>query len=175
VKILGLADSDSYVKWGAAALAQTPAHWDKSFVIIETPFLPTEGQRHAAVEGLPGFGAGPAHLGSTPEVVSLARLTELVETEQPDVVLLSLRGPMIRVILREIIAVSQRRPVLISGLPGISIPATRKALAFRSQVDLIILHSKHEIREFGYRREAEDGAELRPGNPAVSRATAQRA
>ncbi|HEY2643288.1 MAG TPA: DUF6716 putative glycosyltransferase [Galbitalea sp.] len=148
MKILGIADSDSYVKWGAAALAATPAHWDKSFVIIETPFLPTESQRHAAVEGLPGFGTGLPHLSSTPEVVSLAQLTQLVEAEQPDAVLLSLRGPMIRVIIREIVAVAKSRPILISGLPGISIPATRKALTFRSQVDLIILHSKHEIRDF---------------------------
>ncbi len=141
MRILGVADSDSYLKWGAAALAQTPADWDASMVVVETPVLPTEAQRLAAVDGLPG------HL-ATPDVVSLARLGELVEAQQPDAVFLSLRGPMIRVVIREIMAHSHRRPVIVSGLPGISIPATRKALSFRSQVDLIVLHSTREIREF---------------------------
>jgi hypothetical protein len=36
----------------------------------------------------------------------------------------------------------------VTGLPGISIPATRKALAFRRQADLFVLHSRREIREF---------------------------
>jgi hypothetical protein len=38
--------------------------------------------------------------------------------------------------------------VIVTGLPGISIPATRKALAFRRQADLFVLHSRREIREF---------------------------
>ena len=63
-------------------------------------------------------------------------------------VFLSLRGPLIRVVLRAVLAASRRRPVLVSGLPGISIPATRRALTFRSQVDLILLHSKRELRDF---------------------------
>jgi hypothetical protein len=40
------------------------------------------------------------------------------------------------------------RPVIVSGLPGISIPATRKALMYRQQADLMVLHSRREIREF---------------------------
>ncbi len=141
LRILGVADSDSYLKWGAAALAQTPADWLPEMVVVETPVLPTEAQRLAAVDGLPGNQAPPP-------VVSLAELGALIEREQPDAVFLSLRGPMIRVVIREVVAASRRRPVLVSGLPGISIPATRKALAFRSQVDLIVLHSSREIREF---------------------------
>ncbi|MEJ1229351.1 MAG: DUF6716 putative glycosyltransferase [Galbitalea sp.] len=146
MKILGVADSDSYVKWGAAALARTPADWEKSLVVIETPLVPTEAQRIAAVEGLPeiiGLGGG-----SAPPVLNLTELTELVAREQPEVIFLSLRGPLIRVVLRAALSVTTTRPVIVSGLPGISIPATRKALTFRSQVDLIVLHSKHEIHEF---------------------------
>ncbi|MES1169218.1 MAG: DUF6716 putative glycosyltransferase, partial [Leifsonia sp.] len=37
---------------------------------------------------------------------------------------------------------------IVTGLPGISIPATRKALAFRRQADLFVLHSRREVREF---------------------------
>jgi hypothetical protein len=139
LKILGVADSDSYVKWGAATLARAPREWESSLVVIDSPFVPTLAQRAAAVDGL---------LETDPPVLSLAQLTELVAREQPDVVFLSLRGPLIRVVLRAVLEVSGRRPILVSGLPGISIPATRKALTFRSQVDLILLHSKRELRDF---------------------------
>jgi hypothetical protein len=139
LRILGVADSDSYVKWGAATLARAPREWEASFVVLDTPFVPTAAQRAAAVDGL---------MTTDPPVLSLAELTELVAREQPDVVFLSLRGPMIRVVLRAVLGVSGRRPILVSGLPGISIPATRKALTFRSQVDLILLHSKRELRDF---------------------------
>jgi hypothetical protein len=139
VKILGVADSDSYVKWGAATLARAPREWDSRLVIVDSPFVPTEAQRAAAVDGL---------LDTVPDVLSLAELAALVAEEQPDVVFLSLRGPLIRVVLRAVLEVSGRRPILVSGLPGISIPATRKALTFRSQVDLILLHSKRELRDF---------------------------
>ena len=139
LKILGVADSDSYVKWGAATLARAPRAWDSSLVMIDSPFVPTASQRAAAVDGLRE---------TDPPVLSLAQFSELVAREQPDVVFLSLRGPLIRVVLRAVLEVSGRRPVLVSGLPGISIPATRKALTFRSQVDLILLHSKRELRDF---------------------------
>jgi hypothetical protein len=145
VRILGVADSDSYLKWGAASLARM--HGDRELVILDTPFLPSEAQRAAAIEGLQIAGLGGSGLGVVP-VVSLAELRERVVETQPDVVLLSMRGPLIRVVIREVVAASVRRPVLVSGLPGISIPATRKALTFRSQADLVVLHSKHEIRAF---------------------------
>jgi hypothetical protein len=144
LRILGVADSDSYVKWGAATLARAPRAWEASFVVLDTPFVPTAAQRAAAVDGLIRSDSHRAD----PPVLSLAELTELVAREQPDVVFLSLRGPMIRVVLRAVLEVSGRRPILVSGLPGISIPATRKALTFRSQVDLILLHSKRELRDF---------------------------
>jgi len=139
MKILAIVDSDSYLKWGAAALARMDG--ERSLVIVETPTLPSPAQRAAAVEGFDGVDAEPP-------VVSLSALRALAKGMQPDVVLLSLRGPLIRVVLREVLAVSERRPVFVSGLPGISYPATRKALTFRSQVDVILLHSRREIQAF---------------------------
>lgn len=139
MRILGVADTDSYVKWGAATLARTPADWDRSLVVLETPLLPTEDQRLAAVDG---FGI------DAPDVLSLDALAQRVADYRPDVVFLSLRGPVIRVVLRAVLDVSPHRPVFLSGLPGISIPATKKGMSFRSQCDLLILHSKREIRDF---------------------------
>jgi len=50
--------------------------------------------------------------------------------------------------------------VIVTGLPGISIPATRKALLYRAQCDLFVLHSHREVREF-QRLAAEKGFEQR--------------
>ncbi len=55
------------------------------------------------------------------------------------------RGPQARVI-RVSCARLDPRPVLVSGLPGISAPATRKALYFRHQADLFVVHSHREVR-----------------------------
>jgi hypothetical protein len=82
-------------------------------------------------------------------VVDLVDLAALVASERPDVVLLSVRGPVVRVLVRMIVASTEKRPVIVGGLPGISIPETLNALYYRSQVDLIVLHSKREVRAFG--------------------------
>lgn len=142
MKVIGIADSDSYVKWGAAVLDRMPEHWDRSLAVIRTPAVPSERQLHSALAGTRFSDA------STP-VIDLADLAELIALERPDVVLLSVRGPVVRVLVRMIVAAPVERPVLVSGLPGISIPETLNALYYRSQADLFILHSKREISAFG--------------------------
>ncbi len=62
--------------------------------------------------------------------------------------LIGVRGPLVRVLVRAISAEPGLRPVFISGMPGITVPATRKALQYRSQVDLVVLHSHREVREY---------------------------
>lgn len=79
--------------------------------------------------------------------VPILELAAEVAAERPDVVLVATRGPQARVILRELARLDPR-PVLVSGLPGISVPATRKALYFRHQADLFVIHSHREVREF---------------------------
>ena len=39
-------------------------------------------------------------------------------------------------------------PVIVTGLPGMSVPATRKALAFRRQADLFVVHSRRELADY---------------------------
>ncbi|WP_397545125.1 DUF6716 putative glycosyltransferase, partial [Salinibacterium sp.] len=36
MKVLGIADSDSYTKWGASILSRMPAEWHRSLTIIRT-------------------------------------------------------------------------------------------------------------------------------------------
>jgi hypothetical protein len=140
MKFIAIADSDSYLKWAAAFLGALPAVTERELILIETPVLPSDSQRAAAlaVGGVP-----PEQLFSLPLMDVLGALRR----ERPDAVLIALRGPVAAVLIR-MIADLPERPVIVTGLPGISIPATRKALAFRRQADLFVLHSRREIREF---------------------------
>lgn len=141
MRVLGVSDSDSYVKWGAAMLDRLPEEWERRFVVLRTPTLPSAAQLKAALAGT-AFAAAGAPL------FDLAELAEEVARSRPDVVVLSVRGPVVRVLVRMIVAATDDRPVIVSGLPGISIPETMLALYYRSQADLFVLHSKREIRAF---------------------------
>jgi len=140
VKVIAIADSDSYLKWAAAFLGTLPGVTERELLLIETPVLPSDNQRAAAlaVGGVP-----PEQLVSLP----LNSVLGTLRSERPDAVLVALRGPVAAVLIR-MIAELPHRPVIVTGLPGISVPATRKALAFRRQADLFVLHSRREIREF---------------------------
>ena len=139
MRALALVDTDSYVKWGAALLAQLPASWVREVAVVATPGAPSAEQLAAALAGSGFEGAA--------RVLTLESLAERVRVELPDVVIVAMRGPAASVVLRVLSTVPDR-PVLVSGLPGISIPATWKALFYRAQADLMVLHSKREIREF---------------------------
>jgi hypothetical protein len=140
MKLIGIADSDSYLKWAAAFVGVLPPGTERELILIETPALPSAGQRAAAlaVGGIP-----PERLLTLP----LAEVLGVLRRDRPDAVLIALRGPVAAVVIR-LIAQMPERPVIVTGLPGISIPATRKALAFRRQADLFMLHSRREVREF---------------------------
>ncbi len=140
VRFIAIADSDSYLKWAAAFLGVLPTATERELILVETPVLPSESQRLAA---LAVGGVDPDHLLTLPLADVLAELGR----EQPDAVLIAVRGPVAAVLIR-MIAEMRIRPVIVTGLPGISIPATRKALAFRRQADLFVLHSRREIAEF---------------------------
>jgi hypothetical protein len=140
LRVLAVADSDSYVKWGAALLARAPAEWERQLVVVATPVLPSANQLAAALESTDDIGRA--------DVLELSGLAVRVSKMQPDVVLISARGPLVKVIVRTIVGASATRPVIVTGLPGISIPATRMAIAHRAQADVFILHSRREVEEF---------------------------
>jgi hypothetical protein len=139
VRALALVDTDSYVKWGAALLAQLPDTWVREVAVVATPGAPSAGQLAAALAGSGFEGAA--------RVLTLDSIARLIQLEQTDVVIVAMRGPAASVVLRVLCDLPDR-PVFVSGLPGISIPATWKALFYRAQADLMVLHSKREIREF---------------------------
>lgn len=158
-RVVAIADSDSYLKWAAALMEATPAYWQTSLVIVETEKLPSHAQRAAALAGT-GFSL------ESVAVVPLAAIARAVLSEHPDIVVVATIGPLADLVTEQILETEgalsaggshpavgangprPRRPVVLSGLPGIALPARRKALIYRAQADLIVLHSKREVRVF---------------------------
>lgn len=143
LRIVALADSDSYVKWCAALLGGLPDRMpgvDVALVLVETPVLVSRAQEEAA---LVGSGLDPARV----HRVSYQELGGWLDAFQADAVLLAARGPAVRVFSR-VAAAREPRPVIVTGLPGISIPAKRGAVVYRAQCDLFVVHSVREMRAF---------------------------
>ena len=135
-----IVDSDSYTKWGVAVLASMPADWTKKILLVATPVAPSAAQLDAAV-------AGSGFVAADVSRVAVADVIRRVRTEKPDVVVVSMLGLPATVVLKELHELPDR-PVLVTGLPGISIPATELAILRRVQADLFIVHSKREVRAF---------------------------
>lgn len=141
MRVVAVADSDSYVKWAAAMLSRMPADWQRSLVVVATPKRPSADQLAAA---LSGSGIAPEDVVTLP----LDRAVDLVTSEHPDAVLVATIGPLADVVTDDVLTRSARRPVIVSGVPGIALPARRKALVYRSQAHLVVLHSRLEVRRF---------------------------
>lgn len=140
MKVVALADTDSYVKWSAALLGSLPAGIEAELLIVETELVVSAAQQAAALtrSGLDS---------SRVRRVEYRDLPDALGGLAPDAVLVAARGPVARV-LATLVAALTPRPVIVSGLPGISIPATTAAMVHRTQCDLFVLHSTREIAAF---------------------------
>ncbi len=134
--IAALADSDSYLKWAAATIDRLAPDADRRVVVVENPVMPSEQQRRHALAGTSFDVADVAVLGVEKALASL---------RDADAVLVAARGETAAYLLRRL-AARESRPVLLSGIPGIAFPITRKALIYRAQADAIIVHSHRERR-----------------------------
>ncbi|MFD2840951.1 DUF6716 putative glycosyltransferase [Populibacterium corticicola] len=143
VKVAAVADSDSYVKWAAATLEQLGSDFTTTLQVVRTAIAPSEAQIEAAVAGT----RFERNLGGlSPQRIS--KTIESLREDAPDVVLLAGTGPTIEIIA----AMTQRfarRPALISGIPGMALPARLKGIEFRAQGHAMIVHSHREAHEFG--------------------------
>ena len=140
LRVVALADTDSYVKWAAALLGSLPGGTDVRLLIVETALVVSPAQQTAALDG---SGLDPSRVRRVVYDDLAGELGELA----PDAVLVAARGPVVRV-LTALVAALEPRPVIVSGLPGISIPATTAAMVHRTQCDLFVLHSTREIAAF---------------------------
>ena len=133
MRVVAVADTDSYVKWAAALVADPRV--DGSLLVLETELVVSDSQLRAAVSGL-----------DVPvQRVTYDRLRRALHGAE--VVLVAARGPVARLVARVAGRMSPR-PVIATGLPGISIPPTWLAMHFRRECDVFVLHSHREVREF---------------------------
>lgn len=134
-RVLAVADTDSYLKWSAATLAAMPAGWSVTQVVVANPVMPSAHQIAAAT---------PRPV----DVVTRRELAARIREQRPDVVLLACTGPVVAGLTADRTFRVKDRPVLVTGLPGISVPASPRAVAFRVSCDLFLLHSHREVAEF---------------------------
>ncbi|MBL0885861.1 DUF6716 putative glycosyltransferase [Myceligenerans indicum] len=151
-RVLAVADSDSYLKWAATtlvALGDTAGSTD--VVVVRSPIKPTPGQAEAAVAGtgLP-----------VPPVLGLPGLWRKLRRERPDVLLLAATGPTAEVVARLAVrALGRERPVFVSGLPGMGLPATEHGTGWRRWCDIFITHGRREVEAY---RDAFAGHDVTP-------------
>lgn len=140
LRIVALADTDSYVKWAAALLSALPEDADAHLLVVDTPLAVSPAQLQSA---LVGSTLSAERVRRVPFQDLPGAMAELA----PDAVLVAARGPVVRVLIAAVAAL-EPRPVIVSGLPGISIPATTAAIIHRTQSDLFVLHSVREVAAF---------------------------
>ncbi|WP_194421043.1 DUF6716 putative glycosyltransferase [Microbacterium abyssi] len=151
LRVVAIADADSFVKWSAALLDAIPdtsagsvldgaAGIRRHMLLVRTPLTVSREQEHMALAGT-SIGDGSVTRVGFDEVAGW------LQGHLPDVVVLAGRGHFVRLIARVIDGL-KRRPVVVSGLPGMSLPAQRGALEYRRESDLLVLHSHREIRAF---------------------------
>jgi hypothetical protein len=134
-RLLAVADTDSYLKWAAATLTAMPPEWRSTIVVIDNPAMPSPAQIASAT-----------HMPT--KVLDRRAILRRIRNEAPDVVLLACTGPVVAALADSQALRRRSRPVLVTGLPGISVPATARAVALRRGCDLFVLHSHRERAEF---------------------------
>lgn len=143
-RVLAVADSDSYLKWAAGLLDTLPGAWERRLAVVRSPIAPTRAQVENAV-------SATSSAGRLPPTLTVRGLRGMVGAYRPDVLLLACTGPVADVLSGIVVAGTNRRgrrPVVVSGLPGISVPASRRAWCYRWAVDLLVVHSRREAGEY---------------------------
>jgi len=155
-RVLAVADSDSYLKWAAWTLAglrrdasagSAAGHLPDTAaprtaaVVVRSPIVPTPGQADTAVRGT---GVAP------PPVVSPRGLRRLVRHSRPDVVLVAATGPVAELVAREVVRATRPgpRPALLTGLPGMALPATPQGAGWRRWCDAFLVHARVETAPY---------------------------
>jgi len=141
LRVVAIGDADSFVKW-AAHLLDRVDEISQHLLLVRTPLTVSDAQRDAAIAGT-RFAEHPHAVTR----IAFAEVADWLARDRPDVVVLAGRAPFVRLMSREIDRLPQR-PVVVTGLPGMSIPALRGALEYRRHCDLMVVHSRREVAAY---------------------------
>lgn len=139
-RVLVVTDSDSYVKWGAALAGQLPRDWSARLVITRSDAMPSDRQVRDAL-------VGTRFEHDVVPRVGVRELQALLRDWQPDVLVAAARGYTVQA-TASLVPNTANRPVLVSGLAGIAVPVLPFGLGFRRAMDVFVVHSRRELREF---------------------------
>ncbi|MBF4583616.1 hypothetical protein ITJ54_13165 [Curtobacterium sp. VKM Ac-2865] len=144
--VVGIVDTDSFAKWGAHLLSAAPDDWSLELLVVHTPRTASPAQLRSAFRGLDDR---LAHLATEPPTpLDVDAVVERLRVDPPDAVLVSVIGPVAELLIEEVHRRVPHRPVLVTGLPGISFPAKWKGVFSRARADLFVLHSHREVRDY---------------------------
>ncbi|UJP09582.1 hypothetical protein L2X99_14340 [Microbacterium sp. KUDC0406] len=141
LRVVAIGDADSFVKWSAALIDRVP-DISQHMLLVRTPLVVSDAQKRAAL-------AGTRFAEDARSVTRLAYadVASWLARDRPDVVVLAGRAPFVRLLGCEIDRLAER-PIVVSGLPGMSIPALRGALEYRRHTDLMVVHSRREVAAY---------------------------
>lgn len=139
ISIVSFSDSESYLKWATQLLSTLP-DIEAHVYLIDNPILPTDEQIAHAV-------ADTAWEGHDIPVVPRSRLGEIIRSHRPDIVLGAATGPVVAQLFLTASALDPR-PGLISGLPGMGLPAGGRGMNYRRLMDAFLAHSFTEKAEY---------------------------
>lgn len=137
VRAVVVADTDSYVKWGATLVGTAP--WESRVVVLDGHVAPSARQIRDA---LVGTDVDPG----TVDRVRRAGLRTLLRTDRPDVLVLAVRAHAVPAVLGLLDDVADR-PVVVTGVAGICVPVQWYDVNLRRGTDLYLVHSRRERRD----------------------------
>ncbi|WP_258233920.1 DUF6716 putative glycosyltransferase [Brevibacterium oceani] len=139
IRILSVSDSESYLKWATQLLSSLTDVEGRVF-LIDNPILPTDEQIASAV-------AGTDWQHRQIPVIARSDLAQVIADHSPDIVLGAATGPIVAQVF--LTAHSRAdRPALVSGLPGMGLPASGKGMNYRRLMDAFIAHSFAEVAAY---------------------------
>lgn len=138
--VLVLAEPGSHLRWASGLVDQLPED-------VRSRGLLTRSSASGPPTDREGPVADTSFAGQVLEVVSPSALAHRVEGDRPDAVLLACSIPVAHAYV-EVLRRARRRPVLVSGTPGIALPARRQMWGYRGAVDLLVVHSRREAAEY---------------------------
>lgn len=139
IRILSVSDSESYLKWATQLLSSLPDVEGRVF-LIDNPILPTDEQIASAV-------AGTDWQHREVPVISRSDLAQVITDHSPDIVLGAATGPIVAQVFLTA-HTRTHRPALVSGLPGMGLPASGKGMNYRRLMDAFIAHSSAEVAAY---------------------------
>lgn len=139
IRIVSVSDSESYLKWATQLLSSLP-DVEAHVYLIDNPILPTDEQITHAI-------AGTNWAGRRIPVLTRTTLAHIIDGHRADIVLGAATGPVVAQLFLTA-NLLENRPALVSGLPGMGLPASQKGMNYRRLMDAFITHSFAEVAQY---------------------------